>query len=1354
MSEVKSKRLNIYIDQTAAETALEKLNVKATAYNKIIGEGKKKQEELKNEIVAALTAAAKVDGLKVNYANLAKSIDDAKNEQKKLRTEIEAGKASGKNVDDLRDKQRQLRVSVAESEKQFRALKREIADSEAAGRSVSKLKQNFTQLGIELTSAAKKLEVVDAEQRKISQQIDSKIGPSLKQQKNLVAQLNAELHRLPVGTAEFGEKLQQLRQAEPVLAAIKERIKGVEDAQNNMLKGSSVLTRAGVFIAGFAANVAAQAMSAVKQAITDTFQLTSQFETSIANLSAITGAAGADLDFLKASAIDLSKKGATSAQEYVDAFKLIASAKPELLNAKDDLVAVAQAANLLANASGLDLPTAATKLTDALNQFGAPASDAAKYVDALAAAAKYGSAEVPELTDAIIKFGSIAKSANVDIYESSAAVELLGEHALKGADAGTALRNVLIRLSAVEVLPKEALASLKAAGVNTDILKDKSLSLEKRLAELSKIKDNDNAITRVFNAENLNAGQIILQNLPRYAQLAAQIKEQGVAAQQAAVNTSTLANRWEQFKNILASRVLNGSNDFLKSLVERITTLVEPTKTATEQFKELSSSVNNLEKNVIPLANRYDELKGKTNLSNAEQAEMKSIVGQIASIMPGAVSAQDQYGAAIAINTGRVREFVQAEKARLTVVNSKAIDEYSKKVNAAQAAIDALAARQKERLSSGTFTVAETTTGFEKGSARTDYRKANQAEIADFDAKYQKLKTLKQGSEEELKRLSGDALQAQLDAQADAAKKADAERKKLQDGVKDDDNKKNTETTTKLKNQLNERTRLVKEYNDFVKGLNENINDLLTPDASRKMIEIFKEAQKETEKLNDLKAKGAINETQRQETLLVINKKRQEAIHALLVEEEKSYKTTIVNNSTIDPSGLPKALQNTVQNQKVEIKVPVEFLPQILPEDEKVVAEALQKTLKKLQDENKAGFQLKTLTAKNPGDKRKAELASLENDYADTFKNIETQRAQIVAGTRKQVDNVLLVQEQEYLQKRKDINKAALDEILAGISTALDFAAQVVNVLGKFNDAKEKRENAALQRELKNNDARKEGIRKLEAGKVISAQEARRQIRDIEIQDDARRQALEKKQFERRKRFQIAEALISGAQAVVRTIAIYGPPIPTSPKGIESIIGLALDAALTAASIIAIASQKFATGGKVTPEELRNGRINVTANIPTQPNGDNVFATVKTGEVILNEDQQRKLGGHKVFKAIGVPGFAGGGAVQPFWKTRPYQRLDVPAITRSMQIVKFAEGGRVGSAANISSPATDGAVLELLKQSQEILHQSQKVNFALLQSTSDLNNHLAEGIRADVLLGDIHRQQKQLDRIRADAGLR
>lgn len=44
-------------------------------------------------------------------------------------------------------------------------------------------------------------------------------------------------------------------------------------------------------------------------------------------------------------------------------------------------------------------------------------------------------------------------------------------------------------------------------------------------------------------------------------------------------------------------------------------------------------------------------------------------------------------------------------------------------------------------------------------------------------------------------------------------------------------------------------------------------------------------------------------------------------------------------------------------------------------------------------------------------------------------------------------------------------------------------------------------------------------------------------------------------------------------------------------------------------------------------------------------NGDNILATVRTGEVFLNKEQQAALGGDAVFRAIGVPGFAGGGLV-------------------------------------------------------------------------------------------------------------
>jgi len=63
------------------------------------------------------------------------------------------------------------------------------------------------------------------------------------------------------------------------------------------------------------------------------------------------------------------------------------------------------------------------------------------------------------------------------------------------------------------------------------------------------------------------------------------------------------------------------------------------------------------------------------------------------------------------------------------------------------------------------------------------------------------------------------------------------------------------------------------------------------------------------------------------------------------------------------------------------------------------------------------------------------------------------------------------------------------------------------------------------------------------------------------------------------------------------------------------------------------------------------------ANMPTRSNGDNVLATVKRGEVVLNERQQAALGGAATFRSIGVPGFATGGMVSP--------PLPAPALSRA-----------------------------------------------------------------------------------------
>lgn len=360
----------------------------------------------------------------------------------------------------------------------------------------------------------------------------------------------------------------------------------------------------GAQAASFAGNVVGPVAigAAVGSAFTDAIEANSKFEASLKNLSAITGAEGKDLEFYskKARELGLTTKGGAVA--VVEAYKLIGSAKPELLQNKEALNEVTQQAILLSKAAGLELPDAATRLTDALNQFGAPASEAAKYVDILAAGAKAGAAEVPEVTDALLKFGVAAKSSNISIQESVGSIELLAEKGLKGADAGTALRNVFAKLSAAKILPPEAKKELAAAGVDIKKLSDNSLPLASRLKELSKIQGNAAAITRVFGLENKTAGEVLISNIPRLEELTKAVNENGVAADQAAKNTDTFDQKIIEAKNGYTDLLLEITQGdfsvitkfFVDNTIAQFDELKKEFKTIGVLFKEGFSGLKNL----------------------------------------------------------------------------------------------------------------------------------------------------------------------------------------------------------------------------------------------------------------------------------------------------------------------------------------------------------------------------------------------------------------------------------------------------------------------------------------------------------------------------------------------------------------------------------------------------------------------------------------------------------------------------------------------------------------------------------------------------------------------------------------
>ncbi len=254
------------------------------------------------------------------------------------------------------------------------------------------------------------------------------------------------------------------------------------------------------------------------------------FEQSMADLSAITGITGKDLKELEKTARRVGRSSALGASEAAEAFKLLASQISVDKIGIDGLKELQRQTILLSQASGLDLPTAANAMSAAINQFGLDASEAARVVNVLAAGAKYGAAEVPELAQSFKVAGSAAAGAGLDMEQLVGGLEVLSKNAIKGAEAGTAMRNIILRMQT-------------ALGVDFS-----QTSLSEALAALKpKLKDTE-FLVKTFGMENVNAAQFLIQNAEAVDEMTGKVTGTNVAMEQAEIRTGTLSHKMAKLK--------------------------------------------------------------------------------------------------------------------------------------------------------------------------------------------------------------------------------------------------------------------------------------------------------------------------------------------------------------------------------------------------------------------------------------------------------------------------------------------------------------------------------------------------------------------------------------------------------------------------------------------------------------------------------------------------------------------------------------------------------------------------------------------------------------------------------------
>lgn len=436
-------------------------------------------------------------------------------------------------------------TSASELETKIGELEKKLLDLRTAGEGNSKAAKKIER---ELTAQTQKMqkykqEVADTE--RVLKNLSGATYNDLIKTKN---KISTELKKVTRGTAEYNTKLEMLKRISKETALAQQEMRVEIGCQ------ASVWGRATDFVNKYM-GIIGTAVAAIT-GITLTFnkfrEARNKLEESKADVKALTGLDDESIEWLTDQAKRLSttvtEEGIRirqSADEILEAYKLVGSAKPELLANKEALAEVTEQTLILASASGMKLTDAVDAVTLALNQYGDGADQAARYVNVLAAGSKFGAAAVESQTKAIKTSGVAAASAKIPIEQLVGTIETLGEKGIKDEIAGTGLKKFFLTLQ-----------------TGADETNPKIVGLSTALENLRKKQMDATAIKKMFGEEGYNVASVLINEADKVEYYTKAITGTSVALEQATIKSQSATAKMQQAKNKL--------NDLGIELMEKI----------------------------------------------------------------------------------------------------------------------------------------------------------------------------------------------------------------------------------------------------------------------------------------------------------------------------------------------------------------------------------------------------------------------------------------------------------------------------------------------------------------------------------------------------------------------------------------------------------------------------------------------------------------------------------------------------------------------------------------------------------------------------------------------------------------
>lgn len=533
------------------------------------------------------------------------------------------------------------------------------------------------------------------------------------------------------------------KQLSSELKAVKGRMSELSSSGKNVLSFLS----ASALKAGALAGSIALAGAAVKSIVSSNIDINKEFEQSVANLAAILDITP---DKMKMLIGDAKHLGSTT--EYTSA--QVVSLQEELAKlgfSQDEIHNSTEPILLLASALGADLPRASALAGAALRAFQLPATETARVASVMTAGANASALSFEYIETSMSTVAPVARAFGFTIEDTIALLGALSDSGFDASSAATATRNILLNMADSSGKLAKALGQ---PVTKLDDLVSGLINLRERGVDL-------NTTLELTDKRSVSAFNTFLAGAEHVGKLSEKVTDaDGVLRRMAETkldtaigDTKILSSTWEglMLRFTAAKDIYRGVVQGITKGLAKISDAFTP---ASEKMQQQLSSVSELESTIPSLVDRYEELSSRSSLSADDQAELRDVITQIGTAIPGVITQFDEYGNALSLNTQRVWDYLAAERARLRYLNKEAIEDAEKAISEAKKEVQRLQAVYKN---GGVEYIAIGSRG-SSGRKVTPIEEVYQQILAQQD--------IIAGAQEQLKKLRGDDIEQQAEYQA------------------------------------------------------------------------------------------------------------------------------------------------------------------------------------------------------------------------------------------------------------------------------------------------------------------------------------------------------------------------------------------------------------------------------------------------------------------------------------------------------------------------------------------------------------------------------------------------------------